>query len=117
MVDFSRFPEPPAGLRKTVVLDALEKLPVIARGRPQVPRQRRPHAKWRLSWGLAATGPGANRNGRRAVRTRSSTPLRARKQTHERAPGVGTLSGALVCAATGTSTGLLAYQLMRCSLL
>ena len=38
MVDFGGFPEPPAGVGATVALDALEKLPVIARGRPQVPR-------------------------------------------------------------------------------
>ena len=38
MVDFGGFPEPPAGLDATVALDALEKLSVIARGRPKVPR-------------------------------------------------------------------------------
>ena len=30
MVDFGGFPEPPAGVRATVALDALEKLPVVA---------------------------------------------------------------------------------------
>jgi hypothetical protein len=38
MVDFGGFPESPAGVGATVALDALEKLPVIGRGRPQAPR-------------------------------------------------------------------------------
>jgi len=49
MVDFGGFPEPPAGVRATVALDALEKLPVIARGRPQC------HSACNfdpLSWGI-----------------------------------------------------------------